>query len=331
MRRRTPSYSLTPIPKGSASSQKGVIVAPKGSARALSTSQANFQHLYNVWLQSFSVNTRKAYAGDLRALAEWHEVSTEKELMKLISGMTAAAGNMMALEWQNGLVALKLAPSTINRMISALKAFLKLLRMNGWVNWTLDIPKRHTKAYKDTKGCGAKAVETVIQQLAEQSGPKPARDEAIIRLLWGLGLRRGELANLEIGDIDLKSQKIMILGKGRHETEALHLTAKMIAALRRWLQHRGTKPGALFWNFSRAGINQPLTGQGVWRITHRYSLGRPHGVRHASITKALDKTKGDVRTVMRFSRHRDLNTLMIYDDNRRDGAKKISEALEEDI
>lgn len=331
MRRRPPSPSFTPIPKASAPVQKGIIISPKASARALSTSQANFQHLYNVWLQSFSVNTRKAYAGDLKTLVEWREISTEKELMKLLSGMTSAEGNMMALEWQNNLVAQGLAPSTTNRMISALKAFLKLLRMNGWLSWTLEIPKRRAKAYKDTKGCGADAVETVIQQLTEQDGPKPARDEVILRLIWGLGLRRGELAHLEVRDINLKAQKIMILGKGRHEAEALSLTTKMVSALRKWLQYRGTKPGALFWNFSRTGINQRLTGKGIWRITHRYGLGRPHGVRHAAITTALDKTKGDVRTVMRFSRHRDLNTLMIYDDNRRDGAKKISEALEEDI
>ena len=45
---------------------------------------------------------------------------------------------------------------------------------------------------------------------------------------------------------------------------------------------------------------------------------RPHGLRHAAITKILDLTRGDVRAVARFSRHRDIRTLTRYDDNRVD-------------
>ncbi len=203
--------------------------------------------------------------------------------------------------------------------------------MNGLITWSIEIPRRQAKAYKDTKGCGAEAVEAAIIRLAGEDTPIAARDEAIIRLLWGLGLRRGEVARLELRHVDLRAKKLTILGKGRHEPERLDLTPKQLEALKRWLDHRGTKPGALFWNFSRSGAAKQLTDQGIWRITRRHGLGRAHGVRHASITQALEKTGGDVRTAMRFSRHKDLNTLMIYDDNRRDGARKISEALEENI
>ena len=45
---------------------------------------------------------------------------------------------------------------------------------------------------------------------------------------------------------------------------------------------------------------------------------RPHGLRHAAITSALDATGGDVRRVSRFSRHRDIKTVMVYDDARAD-------------
>jgi integrase/recombinase XerC len=44
---------------------------------------------------------------------------------------------------------------------------------------------------------------------------------------------------------------------------------------------------------------------------------RPHGLRHAAITAALDLT-GDLRAVQRFSRHKDVRTLTVYDDNRQD-------------
>ena len=43
----------------------------------------------------------------------------------------------------------------------------------------------------------------------------------------------------------------------------------------------------------------------------------PHGLRHAAITAALDLT-GDLQAVQRFSRHKDVRTLTVYDDNRQD-------------
>ena len=51
---------------------------------------------------------------------------------------------------------------------------------------------------------------------------------------------------------------------------------------------------------------------------------RPHGLRHAAITAALDATNGDVRRVQRFSRHADARTLLIYDDARSDMGGEIA-------
>jgi len=45
---------------------------------------------------------------------------------------------------------------------------------------------------------------------------------------------------------------------------------------------------------------------------------RPHRLRHAAITEALDLTRADLRTVQRFSRHADIRTISKYDDNRTD-------------
>lgn len=307
------------------------MVPGKPPPRALASILRNFPHLYGVWLQSLSENTRRAYRRDLKGFLVWRDLPDEKALAEGFSQMHGSEGNMLALEWQNELVARKLSPASVNRTMAALKSFVKLLRMNGLVSWAIEIPKRRAKAYKDTKGCGADVVLSTIQRLSQDPSPAGARDEALIRILWGLGLRRGEVAQLDLAHVDFRAKKLTILGKGRHEPERLELTPKMLEALKRWIGHRGTKPGALFRNFSRSGNAQRLTDQGVWRITRRHGLGRAHGVRHASITQALEKTGGDVRTAMRFSRHKDLNTLMIYDDNRRDGARKISEALEEDI
>jgi integrase len=49
----------------------------------------------------------------------------------------------------------------------------------------------------------------------------------------------------------------------------------------------------------------------------------PHRIRHSAITAALDATDGNVRKVQKLSRHRQLDTLMIYDDNRGKTSKKL--------
>ncbi len=54
----------------------------------------------------------------------------------------------------------------------------------------------------------------------------------------------------------------------------------------------------------------------------------PHRVRHSSITAALDATNGDVRKVQKLSRHANLNTLMIYDDNRVNHQGEVTDLLD---
>jgi integrase/recombinase XerC len=63
---------------------------------------------------------------------------------------------------------------------------------------------------------------------------------------------------------------------------------------------------------------------GVARGTH------PHGLRHQGITRALDLAGGDVRRVRRCSRHAKIETLLRYDDSRRDEAGAIAHLLGED-
>jgi integrase/recombinase XerC len=101
------------------------------------------------------------------------------------------------------------------------------------------------------------------------------------------------------------------------------------AALEVWLQARGTDEGPLFVTFDRAGKGGRLTGSAVYFIVRRLGTKagltvRPHGLRHLAITSAVDLTKGDVRAVQKFSRHKDVRVLNTYDDNRQDIAGDVA-------
>lgn len=120
-----------------------------------------------------------------------------------------------------------------------------------------------------------------------------------------------------------------VLGKGRAARETRTLPVPTIVALRAWLELRGAEPGPLFTNLDVAHVRGRLSATSLYRRV--FELGRrlgvrvrPHGLRHASITRALDLTGGDVRAVQKFSRHRDPRTLLIYDDNRKDLAGDVA-------
>ena len=64
----------------------------------------------------------------------------------------------------------------------------------------------------------------------------------------------------------------------------------------------------------------------VRQISERVGLRvRPHGLRHAAITRALDLMGGDIRSVQKFSRHQDVRLLQRYDDNRQDLAGAVAQ------
>jgi len=216
-----------------------------------------------------------------------------------------------------------LAAATVNRRLAAVRSLVRLARTLGMVPWTLEVPSVKAEAYRDTAGPGTAAVRRILADLQAQDGPKAARDLALVRLLFDLGLRRGEVVSIDRVDLDLDRGVVHVLGKGRTAREPVSLPAPTREALVAWLAHRGDEDGPLFASFDRRTGGGRLTGTSLYRVVRAAGRRagvevRPHGLRHAAITAALDLTGGDVRKVQRFSRHRDLRVLNRYDDNRAD-------------
>jgi integrase/recombinase XerC len=212
----------------------------------------------------------------------------------------------------------------------------------GRVTWTIDIGSPKAEAYNDTRGPGLDGWRAMLAAAKRRATiSKGKRDLALIRLMHDLGLRRGEIVALDLADVDLREAKtIAVLGKGKSEKANVTLNGPTAAALADWIAARGDWPGPLFVRLDRAaGPGHPgrLDAGNVARASHalsrRAGVARgtnPHGLRHQGITRALDLAGGDVRTVRRFSRHAKLETLLRYEDNRRDEAGAIAHLLGED-
>lgn len=296
--------------------------------------------LYDDFLAGCSAKTRRAYAGDLALFASFLETgSAALAINKLLSGPSGLRNGTL-LRYRNWMVASSLTPATINRRLAAIRSAVRLARTLGLTDWVPEIAGLKVHAYRDTRGPGVPGVKAVLTTARSQESPaKVARDIAMIRLLFDLGLRRSEVVGLDLEDVDQDVGRVWILGKGRSQKEARSCPASTMALIQAWLQIRGTVANAseqaVFVNLVNRGPGHQgrrITGDGLRYVVAKIGddagvRTRPHGLRHASITAALDALNGDVRAVQQHARHTSPEVTMRYDDNRKDLAGKVASCL----
>jgi integrase/recombinase XerC len=300
------------------------------------TRPAAVSKLVDAFLAGRSPRTMAAYRTDLADFARYVPAPSPEDAARKLLGSAPGDANSLVLGYRSHLTDHGLAPATVNRRLAAIRSLVKLARTLGMVVWSLEVPGLRSQPYRDTRGPGFLGVRAMLRQLAKRTDAKGIRDRAIIRLLFDRGLRRGEVVSLDLEHLDLDAATVSVMGKGKREREPLTLAPPTVAALKAWVAARGDSPGPLFQNLDRGHEHgRRLTGQAVYGLVR--ALGddvgvraRPHGLRHAGITAGLDRTGGDLRAVQRFSRHSDVRTLGLYDDNREDLGGRVTRLVAEE-
>lgn len=300
---------------------KTIIVHPQIPSRLVKQKVAA---LIQAFLSGRNALTIRAYRQDLNDFSTFSESSGVDDAARGLLSLTPGDANALALGYRANMVERGLQASTINRRLAALRAMVKLARTLGIVLWSLEVQNLKVEHDRDLRGPARGTLKKVLHDLKQRGDAKARRDLAILRLLHDLGLRRGEVVSLDLAHVALEAGTLSVRGKGRTTRMSLTLPIETAGVLTAWIAARGTAAGPLFTNFDRAGKGARLTGTSVYRLTKGLGLGRPHGVRHLAITEALDLLGGDVRKVQRFSRHRDLRVLNVYDDNRQDLAGEVA-------
>jgi len=230
-----------------------------------------------------------------------------------------------------------LKEATINRRLAAIKSLVKMGERVGVCSYILDNLKSEKVAkYRDTSGVSIDVFKEALNQV-DVSTVGGKRDYALLHLLWSNGLRRGEICKLKVSDFDPINKTLRIFGKGRGtQSELVGLAAGTIKAIQQWLSvsdNAITSNSPLFSSLHAGYKDKPLTGDAIYKIVSKYfgevtdKIMSPHRIRHSAITAALDSSSGNVRDVQKFSRHKNIETLMIYDDNRTNPQKDISTGL----
>jgi site-specific recombinase XerD len=153
------------------------------------------------------------------------------------------------------------------------------------------------------------------RQAGEPLTPVDARDDAVLELLYGSGIRVAELCGLDVGDLDLARRVVTVTGKGSKQRQVL-VHDRCADALHAWLDGPraalvapGSPPDALFYN--RRGNR--LGSRDVRRLLDRRSPvpTHPHALRHSFATHLLDGG-ADLRVVQELLGHASLQTTQVY-------------------
>jgi site-specific recombinase XerD len=277
-------------------------------------------------LTSVAPRTVEAYGTDLAGFVAWAERG----------GVTAPddVDRTLLRRYVAHLSTRRYARRSIARKVSALRRYF------AWAERTGRIPANPSSGLSAPRGDGRlprvlrhdELVTLLDDPPAAVTHDDPAiraRDDAVLELLYGSGLRVGELCALGPADLELDRRRALVWGKGSKQ-RAVPLSEPAVAALRRWidgprraLAAGGADIDALFLN--RRG--RRLTPRDARRILDRRSASptHPHALRHTFATHLLDGG-ADLRSVQELLGHADLATTQRYTHVSRERLRSVYDA-----
>ena len=210
--------------------------------------------------------------------------------------------------------------TSINRKIACLKSFFGYLYRQNLVPTN---PANSLFSLKTEKKVPKTLNYDVIKQalsLPDENSPIGIRDEAIIELFYGTGIRLGELSNLKLTDVDFVNGLIKVTGKGnKQRLVPLGEIAKL--SLKKYLEVRAEFfQKTILKNVSSLFLNKygkPLSRRSIQRRVEKYlqlvtTIGiSPHVLRHSYATHLLDNG-ADLMAVKELLGHSNLSTTQIY-------------------
>jgi tyrosine recombinase XerC len=285
-----------------------------------------------------SDNTVAAYDSDLSQFLTFTAADVKKRGVDLEPAdlQLASIRGFMAELYKQGQ-----SRSSVARKLSALRAFVRFLKREGWIESNpaaLAVsPKREIKIPAHL------SVDEMsrLLEMPDTSQPLGRRDRAILELFYASGLRLSELVALDLEDVNLHARIVRVMGKGRKE-RLVPFNGAAADSLRQWLQDRAALRAAVAASRepdpkaradSRIKRPQPrspaepvfvnfrgsrLTGRSVQRLVARYVAScstrfgiSPHALRHSFATHLLQRG-ADLRAIQELLGHVQLSTTQRY-------------------
>lgn len=290
----------------------------------------------NLWDEflaiQFSSATRRSYAAGLKDFFRREfDTAVSPETIGTFLNLSEHEAIGQVLAYRGHLLEAGLSAATLNARLAALRSFVTHAAKRGLCAFRLnDIKSVKAQSYKDTRGISIDSFQQLIDVI-DRSKPMGKRDYAMLRLLWDNALRRAEVCGLDRADFYPQEARLMLKGKGQLDKESIDLAPATVIAIVDWLDGMGeSQSPALFVSSRDARLSVDRLYQIVGKLAKVAGIDRvmsPHKIRHSSITALLDLNGGDVRSAQAHSRHKNLSTLIRYDDGRQQLQGKAARAL----
>ena len=253
----------------------------------------------------------RAYTSDLTRFVEWASRGGAEG--------PADVDRMTLRRYLAFLATRRYAKASIARTAASLRSYFQWCARRGMVDGD---PSARLSAPSPDSRLPRVLGHGELDMLLEPSGPAGAeraprdrRDDAVLELLYGGGLRVAELCSLDIDQVALGDLVVRVMGKGSKQRQVL-LHQRCALAIQTWLDgpraamtKEGSPEGALFLN----DRGNRLGPRDVRRILDRRSPvpTHPHALRHSFATHLLDGG-ADLRVVQELLGHASLQTTQVY-------------------
>ena len=262
----------------------------------------------------FSSHTVTAYRNDLSQFSDYlniiYETSDEKEVT--FPMIRSYIVELMEKGYE---------AKSVNRKLSTIKSYFKYLRRTNQIETnpatkiqSVKTPKRLVKTVASDD-----LNELLVSDEYFEVDLKGVRSRAIIELLYATGIRRSELIDLKLANVDFANRTIKVTGK-RNKTRLIPFANSLVTPLKKYLelQPRNPTSPALFFLTDKGNKTYPKL---VYETVKHYlsyvttvDKKSPHILRHSYATHLLNQG-ADVNDIKELLGHANLSATQIYTHN----------------
>ena len=276
---------------------------------------------YISYEKKYSIHTVKAYEDDVKAFQSFCiETFNDSNIL--------SANYSQIRSWIVSLVEDGISNRSVNRKVSSLKAFYKFLLKTKQISESPLLKHRALKVGKRVQVPFSKnEMNEVIDNLSVDTDFRSLRNRLVVELFYSTGMRRSELIELKISDLDLSNQTVKVLGK-RNKERYIPLLKSIQDTIRLYLEERNS------FNTSHAHLfitekGKKIYGTLVYRIINSYFSGvsskvkkSPHVIRHSFATHLLNEG-ADLKSVKELLGHSSLASTQVYLNSSLNELKKV--------
>lgn len=271
--------------------------------------------------KKYSKHTVTAYRTDLIAFKEF--CLSEFDLKDLLE-----VKYPFVRSWIVNMVNSNISNNSINRKISSLKSFYKFLQKTGQLDSN---PLAKHKALKIKRKVQVpftvNEINSVINNFKDDDSFEAFRNKLLVELLYSTGIRRAELINVKLKDVNFSNNTLKVLGK-RNKERYVPILPSVLVSITKYLEERN-KEGFISEYLLITSKGNKLYETLVYRIINSYFSHvsskvkkSPHILRHSFATHLLNEG-ADLNSVKELLGHSSLASTQIYTSNSLEAIKKV--------